>query len=53
MARWAIENMQSKDGFFHYRKGRFHTNKIPFMRWGQAWMMLALSRLLAARSDLE
>lgn len=45
---WTIENMQDKHhGFFYYRKGKFLTNKISFIRWGQAWMLLAISTYLS------
>jgi len=46
IAFWTIENMQGWAGEFYYQNWRFFTNKIPYMRWGQAWMMLALSCLL-------
>jgi len=46
IAQWTITNMQDKKGFFYYRKLKTHTNKIPFMRWGQAWMFVALTDLL-------
>jgi hypothetical protein len=46
IAKWTIENMQDATGYFYYQKWPFFTNKIPYMRWGQAWMMLALSSLL-------
>ena len=46
IARWTIENMQDKTGYFYYRKYPFFTNKIPFIRWAQAWMLLALSEVL-------
>lgn len=49
IARWTIRHMQDAGGFFYYRKGRFLTNKIAFMRWGQAWMMLALTALVGMR----
>lgn len=45
IARWAIENMQDKKGYFYYKKTRWHTNKIPYMRWTQAWMFYALALL--------
>lgn len=48
IALWTIENMQDPKGFFYYRKYPFFTNKIPYIRWGQAWMLLALSELLLA-----
>lgn len=45
IAKWTIENMQDKKGFFYYRKLRLITNKIPYMRWAQAWMFVALVEL--------
>ena len=46
IAHWTIRNMQSKNGFFYYRKTPLFTNKISYMRWSQAWMFLALTELL-------
>lgn len=46
-AEWAVRNMQSKMGYFYYQIRRSHVVRIPYMRWGQAWMLYALSRLLA------
>ncbi|HEX7415028.1 MAG TPA: pectate lyase [Bacteroidia bacterium] len=46
IANWTIENMQDKNGFFYYRKGKSFTNKIPYMRWSQAWMFVALIELI-------
>jgi hypothetical protein len=43
---WARENMWDATGFFHYRVLRAATIRIPYMRWSQAWMLLALSTLL-------
>lgn len=40
---WAIEHMQSKKGYFYYKKHQWYTIKIPYMRWTQAWMFLAFS----------
>ena len=48
VARWTISNMQDNAGFFYYRRYPWYTIKIPFMRWGQAWMMLALAGLQKA-----
>jgi hypothetical protein len=52
-ARWTLENMRDPRGFFYYQKHRTWTNRTPYMRWGQAWMFRALSRLqvVAARFD--
>jgi hypothetical protein len=46
IACWTIENMQDKTGYFYFRKNRFYTNKISYMRWSNAWMFLALAELL-------
>lgn len=40
---WTIENMQDKTGYFYYQKWPLLTNKIPYMRWSEAWMMVALA----------
>lgn len=47
IACWTISNMQDESGYFYYHKGRLLTNKIPYMRWSQGWMFLALSDLLS------
>jgi hypothetical protein len=43
---WAMANMWNERGYFYYRKLPYCTIKIPYMRWGQAWMLLALTTLL-------
>jgi hypothetical protein len=48
VARWTCANMRSPDGVFCYQRKRFTTDRTPYMRWGQAWMMRALTRLRAA-----
>lgn len=45
---WTVDNMQDKKGFFYYRIFKSHTNKIPYMRWSQAWMFLALTKFSIA-----
>jgi uncharacterized protein YyaL (SSP411 family) len=46
IAEWTVLNMQDNSGYFYYQKYRLFTNRISYMRWGQAWMMLALATLL-------
>jgi len=46
IAQWTIENMQDEKGFFYYQKWPLFTNKIAYIRWSQAWMMLTLSNIL-------
>lgn len=43
IAQWAIANMQDEEGYFYYQKTNWYTNKIPYIRWSQAWMFYALS----------
>jgi len=45
IADWAIDNMQDKSGYFYYQKTKWYTNRIPYMRWSQAWMFYSLSLL--------
>jgi hypothetical protein len=48
IARWSVENMQDPAGFFYHQRHERFINRIPYMRWGQAWMMRALASLAAA-----
>jgi hypothetical protein len=50
VALWTIQNLQDPSGFFHYQIRRFFRNRIPYMRWGQAWMQRALTELSLAVS---
>jgi hypothetical protein len=44
--RWAMDHMWDDRGFFYYQVLRFYTNRISYMRWSQAWMLLAMATLL-------
>jgi hypothetical protein len=48
MFRWTMSNMSAPDGSFYYQQHRLWTNRTPYMRWGQAWMLRALARLQLA-----
>lgn len=49
---WSINNLQDRKGYFYYGilKSRFFgfrfKSKIPYIRWGQAWMLRAISKFL-------
>lgn len=45
-ADWALKNMWDASGYFYYRTLRFMKIRISYMRWSQAWMLLALSTLI-------
>ena len=47
---WTIDNLQLKNGTFIYQKGRIIVNRIPYMRWTQAWMLVALSQVVLHKS---
>ena len=50
---WAMKHMWDERGFFYYRVLRLCTIRTSYMRWSQAWMLLALSSLLdEAREDM-
>ncbi len=44
--QWAMNHMWDERGFFYYRVLRFCTIRTSYMRWAQAWMLLAMSTLL-------
>lgn len=45
-----IKMFQDKKGYFYFQEnkcfGKYYWNKIPYMRWAQAWMFYALSLTL-------
>jgi hypothetical protein len=46
IATWTIQHLRDRRGFFYYQRRRFYTIRKPYMRWTEAWMLYALSRLL-------
>jgi hypothetical protein len=44
--RWAMNHLWDKRGYFYYQFLSLYKNRISYMRWSQAWMLLALSTLL-------
>lgn len=49
--RWTMRNMAAPDGSFYYQRHRLWTNRAPYMRWGQAWMLRALANLLLSSAS--
>jgi polysaccharide biosynthesis protein VpsJ len=46
VAKWTIENMQDRTGYFYYRRYSPRlVNKTPTLHWGQATMLCALAGL--------
>ncbi|HUO25029.1 MAG TPA: hypothetical protein VMU61_05135 [Candidatus Aquilonibacter sp.] len=46
VAGWAMKHLWDERGFFYYRVLRTSTIRTSYMRWSQAWMLLALAALL-------
>jgi len=49
VAQWSIDKLRDRRGFFYHQRRRFHTVRIPYMRWSEAWMAYALARLIEGR----
>lgn len=50
---WALEHMWDPRGFFYYRVLRAGVIRTSYMRWSQAWMVLALSTVLNDAKSCE
>jgi rhamnogalacturonyl hydrolase YesR len=46
VARWTIDNMQNRQGYFYYRQYPLIKAKTPYIHWGQATMYKGLATLL-------
>jgi len=44
--QWVMSHMWDERGYFYYRRLPFYTIKTGYMRWSQAWMLLALTTLV-------
>jgi hypothetical protein len=51
--QWAMDNMWDQRGYFYYQVWPHFTNRISYMRWSQAWMLLALTTLYEAEHAPE
>jgi hypothetical protein len=55
--KWTMGHLQDKTGYFYYgiEKSRLtgltFVSKIPYIRWGQAWMLKALASYLVAANS--
>jgi len=51
---WMLANLWSDRAHFYFQKHRYYTNRIPYMRWSQAWAFHALTEyLLGCRAELQ
>jgi len=40
---WTISHMQDPTGYFYYQIKHLYINRIPYIRWSQAWMFYCLT----------
>lgn len=50
---WAMNNLWNEAGYFSYQRYAHFANRVSYMRWGQAWMLLAMTKLLANQLALS
>jgi hypothetical protein len=43
---WMIDHLQDEEGFFYFQKHKWYVNRIPYIRWSQAWALHALTSYL-------
>ncbi|HTP70359.1 MAG TPA: hypothetical protein VMJ35_15725 [Dongiaceae bacterium] len=53
VAAWTLDHMWDKRGFFYYRVLRSITIRTPYMRWSEAWMLLALAVFTGDQTALK
>ncbi len=51
VCRWALQHMQNKSGYFYFQKKQYVTDKVPYIRWSQAWMLYAFAALLGYENN--
>ena len=54
---WTLSKMRMKSGFYRYLINKYGfmeiKSNIVYMRWGQAWVFLALSQAYRAMKEVE
>jgi uncharacterized protein YyaL (SSP411 family) len=43
IVNWMNKNLWSGYGYFYFQKNKLFTNKIPYIRWSQAWAFHAIT----------
>lgn len=46
--KFTLANFQDKRGYLYYRKHKYFTDRTSYMRWGNAWMFLAMAEMISA-----
>ncbi len=53
LVHWMIKHLQDETGYFYFQGNQHFTNKIPYMRWSQAWAFQALTEYYFRFQTLE
>jgi hypothetical protein len=53
LARWLVAEMRDPDGHYHYLRYARWRNRLPYMRWVQAWVLRALAELALAEAGMQ
>ena len=51
--QWGLKEMWDSRGFFYFQKLPHLTVRIPFIRWSQGWMLMALSTFIEALYNIK
>jgi len=46
LTEWMLQNLYDPKGYFYFQKKKYYVNKIPYMRWSQAWAFHSLTSYL-------
>lgn len=46
IVQWMVNNLWSANGFFYFQKKKLYINRIPYIRWSQAWTFHAFTESL-------
>lgn len=49
---WTYANIWDPAGYFYYEVHPYWINRISYMRWSQAWMLLALATVLTSQDKM-
>ncbi len=47
---WALKNLYAPRGYFYYQVHRRSINRVPYMRWSNAWMFRALAEIVGKKA---
>ncbi|MBN1512550.1 MAG: delta-aminolevulinic acid dehydratase [Phycisphaerae bacterium] len=54
VAQWMMSNLyDARRGYFYYQQTPQYTNRIPYMRWAQAWALHGLTAYAGAIAERE